>query len=85
MDSKNFTSSLPLITGSLDILSYFQFSKSYELIKHLDFCLIEAHLYDFPYIFQCPIYRFAVRMTTPEQRATYYLMLRTKFLQFSKT
>lgn len=52
MNSKNFTSSLPLITGSLDILNYFQFSKSYELIKFLDFCFLKAYLYDFPYVFQ---------------------------------
>jgi len=62
-----------LITGSLDILNYFQFSKSYELIKLFALCLLEAHLYDFFYVLQRLIYRFAIRMTTPKQRATYYI------------
>ncbi len=33
------------------MLSYFQFSKSYELIEFLDFCLFEAHRDNFSYIF----------------------------------
>jgi len=36
--------------------------------------MTSLNLYDIPYILQCLIYRFAVRMTTPKQWATYYVI-----------